>query len=246
MQEILVYVEKKKQEFAQLPLFDFMQNRSLSPRQRLSFAPCMTHYVMSFGDLNKYVFPVSKSDDPLQKIINEYAFEDSDHWQWFIVDLERLEFNPHWNFTQSLKFIWSEETKITRQIAYQIAGYTLQAEPVIKLAVIEALEAMGKVFFTRSLSIASELQAITKKQYIYFGNSHLQAEDEHAMFTREIRKVLIGIELTSSQLQQGFDVVDRMFNIFSQWTNELLKYAEMHSIEPDTYPQTRHNLTLIN
>ncbi|AFZ23765.1 hypothetical protein Cylst_1481 [Cylindrospermum stagnale PCC 7417] len=246
MQELLVYIENKKQEFAQLPLFDFMQDQTINPRQRLSFAPCMAHYVMSFGDLNKYVFPVNLSDNLLQQIVNEYTIEDSNHWQWFLIDLEQLEFNPSWNFTQSLRFIWGEETKITRQIAYQVAAYTLQADPVIRLAVIEALEATGKVFFLISSSIASEIQEITKKKYIYFGNSHLQAENEHAIFTSEIRKLLIEIELTDSQIQKCFDVVDGIFNIFSRWTNELLEYALKHRVELETYQEAQHKLTLLN
>ena len=48
MKEVFALIEKKQQEFAQLHLFKFMQDTSLTPRQRLAFAPCLAHFVMSF------------------------------------------------------------------------------------------------------------------------------------------------------------------------------------------------------
>ncbi|MBD2386495.1 hypothetical protein [Cylindrospermum sp. FACHB-282] len=245
MQEVLVYIENKKQEFAQLPLFDFMQDQTINPRQRLSFAPCMAHYIMSFGDLNKYVFRANESTDVLQMIINKHTIEDSKHWPWFLIDLEQLGFNPNWNFTQSLRFIWSEETKITRQIAYQVAAYTLQADPVIKLAAIEALEAMGHVFLLETASIVCELQAITKKQYIYFGDTHLKVETGHTITSQEEETFLTEISLTASQRQQALDVVTKIFKIFSEWTNELLDYAQKHPLEAAVNQEAEGELMLL-
>jgi hypothetical protein len=244
MQEILLYIENKKQEFAQLPLFDFMQDRSIDPRQRLSFAPCMAHYIMSFGDLNKYVFPVIESDDPIQKIINEHSIEDSKHWPWFLIDIERLGCNHNWEFTESLKFIWSEKTQITRQISYQIIACTLDADPVIKLAAIELLEAMGNVFLLQSVSLVSELQAITKKQYIYFGETHLKVETGHTTGILDVEQVFSEIELTESQRQEAFNVVDKIFNIFSLWTDELLEYGRNYNLEEVIYQEVEPALSL--
>lgn len=52
-QDILNVIEIKKAEFAQAPLFQFMQDSSISALQRLGFAPCIAHFIMSFGDLSK-------------------------------------------------------------------------------------------------------------------------------------------------------------------------------------------------
>ncbi|MCV3215648.1 hypothetical protein OGM63_19385 [Plectonema radiosum NIES-515] len=231
MQELMAFIDEQKQEFAKLPLFDFMLDKSIDLRQRLSFAPCMAHFIMSFGDLNKYVFRANKPDDRIQEIINGHTNEDDHHWSWFITDLEKLGFNPTENFTEALQFIWGEETKITRQIAYIVAGYTLQAEPIIKLAAIEALESMGNVFFSISSQVTSELQAITNKKYIYFGDTHLNVETGHVVSTPDGEKFIAEIELTDSQRQQAFEVVKKVFQIFTQWTYELLVYAKTHNLE---------------
>ncbi|WP_199192579.1 hypothetical protein [Chlorogloea sp. CCALA 695] len=71
-QDILNIIEIKKAKFAQAPLFQFMQDDSISALQRLGFAPCIAHFIMSFGDLNKYVFRDESSNDLVQSLINEH------------------------------------------------------------------------------------------------------------------------------------------------------------------------------
>ena len=233
MQEILRLIEDNKKVFASLPLFRYIQNRSLHPRQRLAFAPCMSHFIMSFSDFNKYVFRVEEASlsTKIQQMINEHTKEDESHSPWFLVDLETLSLNPNWSFAKTLDFLWGEETKITRQITYQIAGLTFQADPVIKLIAIEALEAMGNVFFSVSSRVSFELQTITKKEYVYFGESHLEVETGHTMGTSEEEDYFAEIELTESQRQEALNAVEAIFKIFTEWTYELLAYAQNHPVE---------------
>ncbi|BDA66664.1 hypothetical protein CAL7716_008300 [Calothrix sp. PCC 7716] len=234
MQEVLNFIEAQKKYFAQLPLFDFMQDKSIDPKQRISFAPCMAHYVMSFSDLNKYVLRTDETDDILQNIINVHTNEDDEHWPWYIWDMQKLNLNPNLSFTKTLEFIWGEETKITRQIAYQIAGCTLQASPIVKIAVIEALEAMGHVFCAVSAQVASELEAITKTEYQYFGHVHLDAETGHTVGTPDAGYVVAELKLTEQQRQEALNAVEKTFKIFSEWTYELLAYAQNHPMETIT------------
>ncbi|MEA5593060.1 hypothetical protein [Rivularia sp. UHCC 0363] len=231
MLEILTIIESKKQEFTRLPLFAFMQDQKLSPSQRLSFAPCMAHFIMSFSDLNKYVFLEHQPVNQIQHIINQHAYEDEEHWSWYLRDIEKLGLSSNINFTQGLRFIWGEETKITRQITYQIAKCSYQAAPIIKLLVIEALESIGHIFFNNSTQVASELQAISKTDYFYFGDAHLRVETGHAMRTPEAESFVATIKLTDSQRQQAFYIVEKIFQIFTEWTQELLAYAQKHGVD---------------
>ncbi|MCJ8280965.1 MAG: hypothetical protein MJK14_14055 [Rivularia sp. ALOHA_DT_140] len=161
MLNIINLIESKKQDFTNLPLFTFMQDKNLHPCQRLSFAPCMAHFIMSFSDLNKYVFLENPSVNQIQNIINQHAFEDEEHWSWYLKDIETLALNYNLRLTEGLRFIWGEKTKITRQITYQIAAFSYQEIPEIKLLVIEALESIGHVFFlnvnTSSFGIENKL-----------------------------------------------------------------------------------------
>ena len=38
MQEIITYIEQLNQEYAKLPLFEFLDDQSIAPSQKLSFA----------------------------------------------------------------------------------------------------------------------------------------------------------------------------------------------------------------
>ncbi len=230
MLEIINLIENKRQEFRTLPLFEFMQDRNLHPIQRLSFAPCMAHYIMSFSDLNKYVFlEEGQPLNQIQQIINQHATEDEEHWSWYLKDIEKLSLNSKINFTQGIRFLWGEETKITRKITYQIAGYSYQAAPIVKLLVIEALESIGYVFFNASTKVASELGKLSQKDYFYFGDAHLRVETGHAMHTPEAENFVANIELTDLQRQEAFKIVDKIFQIFTEWTHELLAYAQKYA-----------------
>lgn len=231
MEEIMAFVNSKKQEFIKLPLFEMMRDESLQPEQRLSFVACMSHFIMSFGDINTYVIRDLDTLDPIQNIVNQYSYEDDKHWPWFLTDIEQLGFNTKLSFTQSLRFLWSERTKATRQLAYYISAFTLRASSFVKLIVIKVLEATGDVFFSISKRITSELEKITGKEYLYFGNHHLNAENEHTMAAPEAENYLSQIQLTEAQYREAFYVVEKIFSLFSEWTYELLAYAQNNPYE---------------
>lgn len=232
MEEIIAFINSRKQEFIKLPLFEMMRDEKLQPEQKLSFVPCMAHFIMSFGDINTYILRDLDTTDPIQNIVNQYSLEDDKHWPWYITDIEQLGLDTNLSFTQSLRFLWSDQTKVTRQLAYYISAFTLQVSSFIKLVVIKVLEATGDVFFSITKKITSKLEKTTNKEYLYFGNHHLNAENEHTMTAPEAENYLSQIKLTEAQHQEALCIVEKMFNIFSEWTYELLAYAQNHPYEP--------------
>lgn len=230
MKEVLDFIQNKKQDYAQLPLFEFMNDSKIDPRQRLSFAPCGAHFVMSFADLNKYVFREELPDNQLQKLINEHTYEDDHHLGWFLEDLEKLGFDHSLSFTDALKFLWGEQTKHIRQLSYRLSGYALQADPLRKLVVIEAVEAMGNVFFSCTTQVALELQEMTQQEYRYFGNVHLKVEKGHTKGISKVDKLLEDIQLTKETRKEAFELVEKVFQVFTEVSNELLEYAKTHKI----------------
>ena len=237
MQEILSLIEEKNHEYAQLPFFQFLEDKTIDPKQRLSFAPCIAHFIMSFGDLNKYVFREKQAVTKLESMINEHTYEDDHHWPWFVNDLDKLGFNSQTSFTQMLRFLWSEQCKVSRQLSYQLSAYTLQAEPIIKMVAIEAIEATGNVLFSRTSQVASELTEITGQKYTYFGEFHFNLESGHAMGTEGGEDFLTTVKLTDSQRYQAYEVVNNVFSIFTEWTHELLAYAQKQNSELETYQE---------
>lgn len=230
-QDILDVIENKKAEFAQAPLFQFMQDSSISPLQRLGFSPCIAHFIMSFGDLNKYVFRDESSNDLVQNMINEHTYEDDHHWHWFLRDLQLLGFDRPKSFVDTLRFLWSNETCITRQLSYQLSACTLNAAPIIKMAAIEAIEATGNILFGYTTRVAQELQSITQQEYIYFGKFHLAVETGHAVSEHNSEVQLASIALSLEMKQQALAVVNVVFDLFTAWLDEMLTYAKTHPVQ---------------
>ncbi len=231
MKDILAAIENKKQEFSQLPLFDFMRNKNIDPRQRLAWAPCAAPFVMSFGELNKHFLRVEPTNDPLQEIINNYTYEDDFHWLWFLEDLKNLELDKSLRFSEALKFLWSEETKNTRWLSYQLYRHTSEATPIQKLVVIEVMEATGNATLSIAAEVSKELKAITQKEYQYLGESHVDVENDHALWSSNIDQFIKNIELSEESQKEAFELVDKLFTAFTDFTNELLAYAQKQKIE---------------
>ncbi|BAY28607.1 hypothetical protein NIES2107_04380 [Nostoc carneum NIES-2107] len=231
MKEVLDLIENKKQEFAQLPLFNFMRDQNIDPRQRLAWAPCAAHFIMNFGELNKYFLRVEPTEDPLQIIINNHTYEDDHHWLWFLEDLKHLKLDQSLKFSEALKFLWSEETKNARWLNYQLYKYTAQATPIQKIIVIEVTEATGNVMFSTAADIAKQIKAITQKECRYFADFHLNVETGHITGSAGIRQLLQDIQLPESNQIEALELVDTLFAVFAKFTNDLLLYAETHKIE---------------
>lgn len=231
MEKVLALIEKKKQEFAKSGLFEFMRDKSIDPRQRLAFAPCIAPFTMGFGELNKYVFREEPTNDPLQAMVNHHTYEDDHHWWWFLEDLETLGIDKSMKFSESLKFVWNEETKASRWVIHQIFRYGFGASPTTKLVILEVVEATGDVFLSMSALIAEELRTITDKEFVYFGYSHLGVETGHTTGTPEVEQLIKNIQMTEEARQEAFKIVEELFEVFTQFTDELLVHAKTHSFE---------------
>jgi len=226
MKEVLAHIVKKKREFAKLPLFEYMRDTSIDPKQRLSWAPFLAPFVMDFRDLNKYDLRKESTTDVIQELINRHTYEDESHWIWFLEDLEKLELNESMKLTQSMKFLWGKETYRVRQVCHQIALHTFDKEPIVVLAGIEAIEETGNVTFDITSQVVEELNQITKKSYSYFGRKHLNMENGHAMGTDNIQNILHEIVLTDEQKAKSLDLVEKVFELFTSAINELMDITQ--------------------
>ncbi|MDJ0735338.1 MAG: hypothetical protein QNJ47_14990 [Nostocaceae cyanobacterium] len=231
MQEVLALLEKRKQEFAQLPLFEYMQDKSIHPRQRLAWAPCFAPIAMGFNDLLKYHFRKEPPDNKIQELINKHTYEEENHYLWFLEDLEKLELNPSIKFSDCLQFLWSHELSKTRLACYQIALNTFQESPVVVLAAIEAIEATADIIFTHTTQVTQELQEITNQKYCFFGQYHFDAEANHAIKGDNMEYLIESMQLTEEEKFKAFEVVDKIFGIVTGFIHEFMSYLENHPIE---------------
>jgi hypothetical protein len=241
MKDVLSFIDQKKQEFANLPFFDFMQDSTIDPQIRLGWAPCAAFFIMSFGELNKSIFRDDLTSDPIQKIINTHTQEDDHHWVWFLQDLEKLGLDGSLKFSETLKFLWGEETQASRWVIYQLSGYAFRATPIQKLVIIEVLEATGNTVFACASQVAMELQQMSGQQYDYFGSFHLGVETGHTTGCQNIEEILFNLELEKSQEQELLDLANKVFEVISELTYALLAYAQKNQNGRSIFTSGKNN-----
>ncbi|MGD2180049.1 hypothetical protein [Lusitaniella coriacea] len=233
MKEVLALIEEKKHEFAQLQLFKFMQDKSIDPKQRLAFAPCVAPFAMGFADLNKYALRKEPATNKIEEIINLHTYEDDNHWEWFLEDLKTLGIDREMPFSDALRFMWSDETSKTRQVCTRLAALCIaHTDPVLKLVVIEAIEATGNVALFWTSEVAQELGKTSKQRYRYFGRSHYVVETGHATGTEDIEAFIKSIELTQEEREKAFELVEQVFEVFTDAVREMMVYLEKYRFEP--------------
>jgi hypothetical protein len=181
--------------------------------------------------LNRTVFREEPTADPIQAIINKHTYEDDYHWLWFLEDLEKLGLNPSATFTDTLKFLWSEETSVSRRVAYELYRHTVAATPIQKLVVIETVEATGNIALSVCSQVVRELQILNQQQeYRYFGVNHLIVDSEHYC-TYKAKHLVENIQLTQEEKNECLKLVEQIFLTFMEYVSKLLTYAKLHSFD---------------
>jgi hypothetical protein len=227
MKHILNKIQDHKQIYANLPLFQFMRDTSLPEEERLAFYPCMAHFILSFGDINKYMLRQEPADDPYQARVNTHTYEDDYHWPWYLEDFTKLGFDYLCNPTSWMRFLWSDETRQNRILTYRLAALTAEASAVERIAIIEAIEETGNVLFSTMLDLAEAIEFRRGLQLRYCGEFHFSLESGHSVGSDRIE--IAEIPLDEPTKARCIFLVDEVFSLFEDWTNELLCYAKKHS-----------------
>ncbi|MBK1990396.1 hypothetical protein A0J48_023210 [Sphaerospermopsis aphanizomenoides BCCUSP55] len=234
MKEVLELIEKKTQTFAQLPFFHFLRDTSIDPRKRLGWASAMAPFAMNFGELNRLYLRKEPTDSKLQELINNHTREDDHHWKWFLQDLEKLGINNSLTFSEALKFLWSEELQKTRKLSQDLFTLcTIHDDPILKIVIIEVIEATGHTAQAVFAPVAKELQSITQKEYRYFGEHHFQVESGHLAGVDDIEELLGNLEITEEQKVKALEIVEQTFQSFTEFINEMFLYAQKQCLEAE-------------
>jgi hypothetical protein len=233
MRTVLDYIEGKKETLAKAPLYAFLSDRSIPPRDRLGFTPCLAHFVMTFADLNALVLREPLSADPIQGIINAHTHEDDSHWRMFLADLDTLGMNEPSTLSDTIKLMWSEDTKNIRQTCYSLISMLAETERELRIVIIEAFEATGAVSISYATPVGLEFEQATGKKLLYWGARHAGAETGHAMGTPDVESHLRSIVFTEPQRLRAFALVDRVFQAFWHMMDDVLACAQKRRARGD-------------
>jgi hypothetical protein len=224
MKHVLNKILEKKQIYSNLPLFQFMRNSSLTEEERMAFYPCMAHFILSFGDINKYMLREEPATNAYQQRVNIHTYEDDHHWPWYLEDFTKLGFDRLSSPTSWMRFLWSDETRQNRILTYRLAALISNASAVERIAIIEAIEETGNVLFSAMLDLAKAIESKRRIQLRYCGEFHFSLESGHSVGSDRIEIAEIPLEESIQVRCQS--LVDEVFALFEAWTHELLHYAK--------------------
>lgn len=224
MKTILQHILRLKRDYASLPFFEHLRDERLSARDRLAFFPCMAPFILAFGDLNRFVLRVEPSDDPHQQMINAHSYEDDHHWPWYLEDYAKLGHDlaasPP---VATMRQLWGEETVQNRLLSMRLAHLLWGAEPIVRLAIVEAIEETGNVLFALTTELARQVERESGIELRYCGEFHFERESGHAMNNDHAE--LAAIALDEWQRRDARHRVDQVFAWFTEWTHELHRFA---------------------
>jgi hypothetical protein len=183
----------------------------------------MAHFILTFGDLNKFVLREQQAGDAYQEMVNVHTLEDDHHWPWYLEDFTKLGFDVARPGTDWMRFLWSEETKQNRILSARLTAMVKGTSGLERLAIIEAIEETGNVLFSAILPLAQAIENETGVELRYCGDFHFSRESGHAV--NADHAALARVELTETQRAHFKRQVDDVFSWFADWTHELLRYA---------------------
>lgn len=226
MKQVLRHIFGKKRAYNLLPFFEWMRDERLSARERLAFYPAMAPFILSFGDLNKFVLREERPGDLFQDMVNAHTLEDDHHWPWYLEDFRKLGFDAEMSGTEWMNFLWGEETQQNRLLMARLTGLIRGTSSVERLTIIEAIEETGNVLFSTILPLAEVVEKELGEQLRYCGSFHFNLESGHAVGADH--KALTNIQLSDSERARHIAMVEEVFSAFEGWTHELLRYAHAH------------------
>ena len=238
MKAVMQELAQAKRHYSKLPLFEFLRQESIPARERLAFYPCMAPFILAFSDLNRFVLRDENSKDPHQLLINEHTYEDDHHWPWYLEDFVKLGFDRAAPVTQTLRSSMKDDTRQNRMLGTCLAQLIHGATPIERLVIVESIEETGNVLFGLTAKIAAQIEADGGPELRYLGQFHFSRETGQAMHGYDHR-VLEAIALTEIERARCLDLAFRVFDMFSDWTAELLAYAR-NALAHRTVPHVLH------
>lgn len=219
MKEVIDYIKIQENKFAKLSFFQFLKDSNIGLEQRLTGLSCLAYLAMVFQELHSDVVNNESGDHPLQKLLNRYLLEDAINWKPYLKYLETLEIDQALQYSESLQFRWSGKTLKTRRLANNLVSKCrYETDIVLKIVIIEAIEATGSPALNAMAHVIEELWSNTYKRSICPGKKHEETEN-----------LLFSIELSPEQKAKALVLVDYVFDSFTEYMNGLMQLAEQHN-----------------
>ena len=116
-----------------------------------------------------------------------------------------------------------------------------QLTPLEKLVLVEALDETARVFFGLCAPLAARIHDEGGPELRWVGQAHFARGTSRALRGLD-RGLLEDIELTAIERVRCLGLAFRVFDLFADWSTELLAYAR-HALEHRSRMQLAHGRT---
>jgi hypothetical protein len=226
MRRVLAEIDRKTTAYARSPFFSFLRDPTIDVGQKLSFAPHVAHFALTFGDLCTLVLRDEPASDEYQELVNTHTYEDEGHWRWYLADLDLLGENRELHYCDAIKRIWSDATVRMRRLSYQLCSLALGGDSLQRLMLVHCIEGAFHVTLAGLMPVANELKSRTGKVLTYMGPGHSDVETSHVMEEPAVRKKLAALELDPRRAEQLCHIVGFCFRHFTAFSDELLELSK--------------------
>lgn len=223
---VLQRIVELKLNYAQLPFFDFLRDKTVDADDRIAFVPYVAYVILSFEDLHTYILQKEPTHDACREPINAHVHDDDHHWSWYLEDLHKLGFNKMTAPSGTMKFLWSGATCANRILMYRLTAMINRANRIERMAIIEAIEGAENVLFPSFIRIARELGERIGDALHDSGGHHVHLESGPGV--ESDYRELAAMEVDQATCDRCLCFVDEVFEAFAQWTQELLHFAASH------------------
>jgi hypothetical protein len=225
LKDLFARIEQRMVEYQDSPFLRFLRDPQVDTRRKFQFAPHVAHFVFSFADLCTLVLPEYPARDFFQELVNANAKEETEHWRWFLADLAELEQDPTLHYSEALRAIWSDRTRRTRTLSYQLGHLGLAADSLGRLVLVHCIEGAFQATVGDLQAVAKQFAALTGTRLRYLGRTHSESEENHTLEDPEIRRRLDATEVPLDAYRRLCDMVDRSFQLFADFADEMLDLA---------------------
>jgi hypothetical protein len=253
-QEIIDDMEDKSDRIRQHPFIDFLKDETISARRRMSFAPYLTYFAMSFADIVDTWLYVPSPQNELEERINIYIDEDDFHYNLLLHDIEQVlgyTLDRFGSYAAVMRHIWGDDTRAVREYIYAwLDCLNRYKDPIITLTTFEGIEVGAQPLVDAAYHHVF-LPDNGIKGLLYFGQTHVDLEMNHTQFNwfneKDTPVLPLGnIEITAEHRDRALEVSEEMYKRTWDMYDALhaLAAAEEDSIWPekyrvDDYPQIR-------
>ena len=226
MKSVMSELAQAKRHFSSLPLFDYLRNDAIAPRDRLAFVPYLAPYLQARADLVQAMVGEQPAGDPCQDLVNQRARDEEHRLSWYLEDLRKLGFDNTTSVTQSLRVWMRNDTRCIRTLGLRLAQVMHAATPLEKLVLLQAIDATDEVLFELTAKTGAGIFSAGGPELRFFG----RARAAQRLF------VLEAIALAPLERMRCLDLAFRVFDMLTDASAELLALAR-HALAQRTMPR---------